>query len=1069
MVRNYSGNLKPFASILVSDTDLPGFLPVLEELSGLGKKLCIGKKAKKKSILRRSSVVLAFLSEESSQDKSIQNAILYAHAKDIPVVPILKNGDTQLPGLLQPFLGASNAIFADRYEAKELAARLNESEYLKMEKPTKAQKAAFRNGMIALILAALLIIGGAAFVLFGNGIARVRDLIYPPTPTPEPTPVPTFTPVPEPTSSLTNAQQTALEKWGMTEEDLLKIHDLVLIGGVKIARADRAVTNEYSFNPDAAVREEWNDEDGSDHYFWLDGDYGTPGEEVQMDENVDLSILPLMKNLYSLTLVSENITEIPDLTGFNKLREVNIYNCPLISLAFISDCHYLTTINLKQTKVADLSPLTACQKLNRLFFRDNADDPLLQSLEGFAPRGLLHLELYGCTALKDCSPLSACSLLQSLNIDIGDSLTDFSFLGELKKLEELRIFDYGGRRNMDLSSMENIGLLKKVELDSRGIRDVSFLAKQSKLSELRLNNCEDLDLSCLRNCITLKHLFLDLDDLRDCSFLGSQSGLDLCISTRRISDFSGLENVRAYFNLDLNIWDGFSADDLIPYIQECTTSQLGLCNVRNLDLAKLPNTISLRLCNADIKDLNGLGSIPRLTTIDLDYCRKLKTLDGLQDCKSVHSVRISGCDALENVDALYSRTLSSLEWSRMAELLPDLSRIGYNHFISIRIDSVPLLENLDFLNSMTSDIRFGDLVLNRLDNVQDLEPALNRTGTRLVYPSQLEEQLERVRTDKYPDFKQIERGDDIGERLDVNIQLHSIEDLDTMSDLKLSYVKDFRLYGGTVLQEDEESDDHWERNKVIPYVRNRDTDEERPAGEGTLDDFSKILKLKNLEQLDLSFQPLSSIEGIQELENLSGVTLQRNPNLEDVSPLFLLNGIEHLNIGGTKVSDISGIQNLRRLRGLHIYDTNITDLSVLKDVDYSYSSEEGGFDLNIDGLSIEDYSFLEAVPKWGWLSISMGDRKLAKKNMNWIDYVKNSEIRELEARNETFQTTEQLAAFLEAHPELECINLSWNNRLNDISPLLSHPGLKRVRVTKDMKKAIKSLGDSQPFELKIEG
>ena len=62
----------------------------------------------------------------------------------------------------------------------------------------------------------------------------------------------------------------------------------------------------------------------------------------------------------------------------------------------------------------------------------------------------------------------------------------------------------------------------------------------------------------------------------------------------------------------------------------------------------------------------------------------------------------------------------------------------------------------------------------------------------------------------------------------------------------------------------------------------------------------------------------------------------------------------------------------------------------------------------------------------------------------------------------------EVEAFIEQHPELEYIKVSWTRELTDISPLLTLRNLDAACISHDMQKARESLGDDFPFRLDIE-
>ena len=123
------------------------------------------------------------------------------------------------------------------------------------------------------------------------------------------------------------------------------------------------------------------------------------------------------------------------------------------------------------------------------------------------------------------------------------------------------------------------------------------------------------------------------------------------------------------------------------------------------------------------------------------------------------------------------------------------------------------------------------------------------------------------------------------------------------------------------------------------------------------------------------------------------------------------------------------------------------------------------FVLSIDNLQGkipgEQYAVLSAVPEYHSLNVFNTDCAL------WMDAVKDVKIHELHAGNCRF-TNETFRSFIEQHPELAYIKVSWTPELTDISPLLTLRHLRAACVSNNMQQAIRSLGDEYGFELEIE-
>ena len=164
-------------------------------------------------------------------------------------------------------------------------------------------------------------------------------------------------------------------------------------------------------------------------------------------------------------------------------------------------------------------------------------------------------------------------------------------------------------------------------------------------------------------------------------------------------------------------------------------------------------------------------------------------------------------------------------------------------------------------------------------------------------------------------------------------------------------------------------------------------------------------------------------------------------------------------------------ENLKQLTSLDVSHCPVTDLSPLAKIDYACcmeSNDDGAplFSLRIDGLSDslpkEQYAYLSAVPAYACLNVWNTDVSL------WLDAIGDTPVRTLEAGNCNIKN-DDIRAIAERHPELEELILSWNShQLSDLTPLLSMPNLRYVRISKDLSAAIASLGDGFGFRLEIE-
>ena len=229
--------------------------------------------------------------------------------------------------------------------------------------------------------------------------------------------------------------------------------------------------------------------------------------------------------------------------------------------------------------------------------------------------------------------------------------------------------------------------------------------------------------------------------------------------------------------------------------------------------------------------------------------------------------------------------------------------------------------------------------------------------------------------------------------------------------------------------------------------------------------------MNRLDYLIVCMEPLKTLDGIDRFKELRGFEVHNCPKLTDISQIFTVEDLSTLRLDEVGISSLSGIENLKKLTWLSLRTEKVNDYSPLGKVDYSYCMEpdEGGWVPHF-GLDFYDhfrqyteetYDFISKIPYFDYLNLGDGDYKL------WADRIKNTPIRRIDMFNCGFDN-DGFKDFIEAHPELEEIDIRWNDDLTDISPVLSLENLRRVAVSDNMRQAIRSVGNDHDFELAIE-
>lgn len=412
----------------------------------------------------------------------------------------------------------------------------------------------------------------------------------------------------------------------------------------------------------------------------------------------------------------------------------------------------------------------------------------------------------------------------------------------------------------------------------------------------------------------------------------------------------------------------------------------------------------------DLSVLKGLTGLKELKLYDQPFA----TLEGIQYLESLEILECKGCTALSDASAAFTlQTLKELDLTGTA------------------VTSIAGVQNLYSLERL----RLDGLSIDDLSPLGACAEQLDVSVTLQLMP--------------FADFCKLPAS--------VRNRLRAVC-------ISGSYVHDPYAQWQT--------DDEWDGERSVPFLRNTDTGERIYPQEGVVTDLSVLPEMAELRTLYLFAQPLSSLAGVEAFAKLETIRLRQCPNVTDLSPLSRVRTLHEISADNCGVTSIAGIEQLKELTCLDVGNCPITDLSALAKIDYTYCMQQdgdrgiSGFSLRVDGLqetlSPEQYLYLGAVPAYDMLNVWNTDIAL------WFDAVSDTPIRTLEAGNCNIQN-DGLCAIAERHPEIAELILSWNShRLTDLTPLLSMPNLRYVRISSDLSEAIATLGEQPPFRLEIE-
>ena len=846
---------------------------------------------------------------------------------------------------------------------------------------------------------------------------------------------------------------------GITEEELAAIKDVVIIGDY---------FGYYTYNEYSSMGhwpEIWDYayevvDNGETHWY-----SNQDGHEFTLTRYEDLRFLELMPNLTMLRMVLVDVDAqmLPDLSNAGNLQEVSIRNCSMSDISWLAG-NNITTLEVYETNIEDFSPLTDCSYLSTVTIDGRGKHR--SDFGSFAPPYLSELNLRGMEAGADLNGLAACPNLRYLRVS-DLPIRNVDFLKELPALHLLELRDLPQLQDISgVSSLKELTSLGIIQCE--GVRDYMPISACKALTQLQIDRwdwmyVDSAFLNGLTNLSDIGLFGLNLNNMEFLATVNQKYGLSLGFCGD-IQDYSGLAYIQRYQWIHVNPRNNggrFGDFSLVaPYLQNASIANMELYNCTNVDLAKLPEVSGkLTITRGDLENLAGLHStfLQHLELKDMQYLRSLKGIDGLTKLANGQlELSILGCIRMLDYSALDGSSLRALNLGGMY-VLPDFSRFS---LFSLRLESIEDLEDLTCLETLSKDGIYH-FEFPGLNDLKDLSVLRQFKGNSLYVPPQVADQAAELVADGNFHYYEVRYPDSGWMPMNEEVVLLSLEDLETLPKAVLRRVSTVWIAGDEIIDPNRyEIWDTWKGNRTYALLHDRKTNQERLVKAGNITDFSLLADLTGLRELRLFNQPLTNLEGIQNLAGLSQFEAGFCPDLVDVSAAYTLQSLEMIFLRDTGITSIQGVQNLPRLRELHLFNTQVSDLSPLLECDFSYAAAHGGFILLVGNTPIEDFSPLAVIPSFGHLNICGHPAE------NWVDYVAEANLR-------TFcgplGSDEILKTFVQQHPELEDLQIERGYELTDLTPLLELEKLRYVHIWDRADKAANSLkGLDRRFELTVD-
>ena len=699
----------------------------------------------------------------------------------------------------------------------------------------------------------------------------------------------------------------------------------------------------------------------------------------------DLTGLEFAKNLTTLDLSSNEISDVSPLAGLVSLTSLNLESNGVSDVSPLADLTSLTSLRLQNNEISDVSPLAGLKNLTflELSYNKISDLSPLAELKNLTTLRLQHSQI------SDVSPLAGLVNLASVNLS-SNEISDVSPLAGLVSLTSLNL---GYNEISDVSPLAGLTNLTSLSLQYNRIEDFSWIAglipnlnvyhnspqkiqgvvvdrnppinipdrilrysverALGKAPDTEITQTDMLTLTSLTVKAAREDFGVLVGNLTGIEFAANLTELNLgsILNLRNISALAGLTNLR---KLDLS--ENYALDiSALRGLANLISLNLSGNNISDVSpLAGLVNLTSLNLGSNDISDVSPLAGLTNLTNLDLGYndISGVSPLAGLTNLTKLNlgANDISDVSPLAGLTNLTNLDLGYNDISGVSPLagLTNLTKLnlGYNDISDVS----PLvgLTNLTFLS----------LLYNR---IEDFSPIAGLIPNLNVYHNSPQE-IQAVAVDpnlpiNIPDRNlrySIERtlGKAPGTEI-TQVDMLTLTSLTVTASRAVARVADLtgielavnltELNLDTIL--------NVENISVLGGLTN--LTELNLGGSQTIVDISALGGLTNLEKLDLRANQIIDVSTLGGLTNLMELNLRAN-RISDIASLSSLRNLEKLDIGDNHISDISAFRSLTNLMELNLAGNRILDIS-------SLSSLRNLEKLDLTGNRISDISAFRSL------------------------------------------------------------------------------------------------------------
>ncbi len=643
----------------------------------------------------------------------------------------------------------------------------------------------------------------------------------------------------------------------------------------------------------------------------------------------DLGFLAELPDLVILILDDSDVLDLPDLSGFQKLRKLGLNKSLIQNFAPLAQLTQLEELSLQGNAITDvewLQGMTGLKKLDLAFSSVLDIRPLahLSNLEWLslektrindlsALRGLpiRHLDL-NMSKVADLEPIFESVSLETLLAN-HIRLAEFRPSKDWKALRHLSI--HGA--SVDGKFLESLPTLEWLDISRTDLQDFSFLRQLNGLKGLGLEYTAFANLQDISHLKSLEYLNIrDTAPNNGLELLAGMPLKDLRLFGKRFADLSPLGELNTLQRLDIVI-DRFV--DFGPMVQRLTNLErlliagaggegcFGsidfLCPLQKLkwldlnmgnvdDMAPLASLTALEHLNVSVDAVTNYCSLSPL--VNLKY---LRWRGGYTIGKSIPDIftGLTNLESFEGSLAAFGNDDFLASWTNLKQLKLDMFRGTRLDFLKC----MPKIRSLELSNAMRCDSladlqHTPDLRHFSLGNWADPEPLFRMERLRSLslsfsnFPLKDLRRLKALRSlsidgESHSDLKRLP---ELPSLTDFSIHDYGGKDLSALENLtRLRTLK----IGKCKLD-------------VFPNLQRLTCLEKVEMQEVTVKDTSGLALLKNLQELTLQYPHFTSFDWLAGLQNLRNFRLtiishrSEKGDAENINGLFQLKHLQNLSL-----------------------------------------------------------------------------------------------------------------------------------------------------------------------------